>query len=92
MRWPWRRQPEPERPRWAGPPAPIPDYDTIFPDGRRRWGDLIDTSQVSEADLPVPDPRDLSWLNEPTRALPVLRAGPLPMTPGQRWRSRGSRS
>lgn len=62
MRWLWHRE-DPEEPRWAGPPDPLPDGpgETLRPD-QRRWFDLFDDESDGGGEP-----------SEPTRTLPPVR-------------------
>lgn len=62
-KWRWFRRRK-QGPRWAGPPAPVPDGDTIPIPGYGRWVDLLAAEQTAA-----------EAVDEPTRILPIITRG-----------------
>lgn len=59
-RWRWSRRRQ-QRPRWAEPPARVPDGDTIPIPGYGRWVDLLAANQAAR-----------EVVEEHTRMLPIV--------------------
>jgi hypothetical protein len=70
----WRRPARlVERTRWG----PLPDCDTVVPEGQRPSRELLTSG----------------WVDQPTEQLPAVPAPPAAplLTRGQRWRTRNNR-